>query len=356
MERKTARMSRQIRKRGIGNLRPVSGVLLCFVCACSPGGAGLAAAVGDLQPPAILFAGPTGASSFVIDFDETVLPVGDSCYLEPGPARVGAKAEGCSLKLEFGSALDAGAEYRVAGEAEDVSGNVTRFLFSFLGWNDNPPLLRLNEIQPGKNSSKTSPHRDYLEFAVLKSGNAGGVTVEWTSTVKDCEWRFPPCSVEVGEHIVLHLAPEGLPEEKNETGADLALSGGIDASPQGRDFWCATGALPDENALVLVRMRPGESPMDGAFYANADKTGSLDSDRIRTRLSEMEQSGLWDVSESPTWEDAFRWKPSTSRPLHRARGETVGAAAWTVGESGSQSPGGDLPAVPKRAASTQRKK
>ncbi|MFZ2782020.1 MAG: hypothetical protein WAZ99_10230 [Rectinemataceae bacterium] len=339
-----------------GTFHALYGALLFLVCACTPGGGTLVAAAGDLRPPSVLDAGPTGPGSFVLDFDEEVRGVSESFYLEPGPVGAEAISEGCSLRIEFDPPLSAGAEYRLAGEAEDKAGNATRFLFSFLGWNDNPPLLRLNEIQPGKNSSKSSPHRDYLEFLVVHPGDLGGITVEWTSSVKDCEWKFPPCMVKTGEFIVLHVAPEGIPEEKNEIGADLAISGGIDASAEGRDFWCDEGPLPDENALVLVRARPGEAPMDGVFYANEDKTGDLDSDRIGTRLAELAEAGLWKSATKGIWEDAFRWNSSTSRPLHRAAGEGTGTGIWSVGETGSQSPGVALPVAPKKSSSTRRVK
>lgn len=343
------------------NKRARESAVLCAVaiilCAgCAPGLVETMGVAGDMRPPALLSAGPRSPSVFALSFDEEVLPVQGSYYLEPGPIRAEATVSGAGMEISFPSQLAAGASYRVAGEAQDRAGNVTRFLFTFSGWNPEPARLALNEVQAGKNSSTLNPHRDYVEFAVKAAGDLGGVTVEWASASKEYEYRFPAARVTGGSIIVLHCAPEGIPEEKDEAGADTAISGGVDSSASGRDFWCPDGGLPDSSGIILVRPRPGEEPMDGLFYSESDKTGPVETERISSRLAELSDAGLWETG-ATQWSDAFAWKPSGSRPFHRVTAGVRGKAAWTVGESGTQSPGGIEPApLASRSSGTSGKR
>lgn len=323
--------------------------VLAVMVSCGAASPGISPFTGDLRPPGIIDAGPNSARQFELTFDEDVFPVPGSYAVEPGGLPATATGSGPVLKLQMGSEQEPGMPYRIAGEAKDRAGNVTRFVFSFTGWNGNPALLAINEVQPGKNSSTVSPHRDYVEFTVLSAGNLGGLRVEYASTVKDASYVFPPAAVRAGDIVVLHCAPEGIPEERDETGTDTAESGGVDTHPAGRDFWCAEGGLPDASGLVLIRGAAGSAPMDGLFYAESGKSGAVDAERISLRLAELSAQGLWRSSGTPGWEEAFQWKPSGSRPLHRLQEAALtGATAWYAGESGTQSPGVALPAIPAK--------
>jgi hypothetical protein len=313
----------------------------------------------DLTPPLVLSAAPGGGKSFSLVFSEDIRVIDNSYFLEPGPKKGKASVEGARLDLLFEEAFVPGEEYRVAGEVEDAKGNSTRFVFAFTGWNDHPASMLLSEVQTGKNSSKTSPHRDFIEFLVLGSGNLGGMELSWSSSVKRCEYSFPGVEVAAGEYLVLHLAPEGIPGEKDEKGEDLALSSGIDSSPVARDFWCPAGALPDENGAIRLKERAGGTVVDLLFYAALDKSGAMKADKLSAFLGEG--SGRWILSEPPVWEEAFRWKASTARSLARKPSieggtDTVeGKGAWYLGDSGSQSPGSpNIPADPSGGGKKSR--
>lgn len=298
----------------------------------------------DLRPPALIEAGPTGARRFLLRFDEAVSPVEGSFAVEPadfGP--LAAAAADSELSLDFPADMRPGLDYRVAGEVEDARGNSTRFALSFAGWNERPPRLRLSELQTGKNSSTTRPHRDYVELECETGGNLGGVEAAWASSVKAFRYRFPAAEVEVGDFVVLHLAPTGLPEELDETGVALDLSGGVDATAGGRDFWSSAGGLPDENGALAVYDRPGGKIVSALFYADEARTGELGSSRLGSLLEEMASAGRWPIAgASPTWEDAFAWKPSNSRSLCLDAGD----GRWYLSASGGQSPGAANPPAP----------
>ena len=309
-----------------------------LAAACSQESAAAVYPTADLRPPGLVAAGPSGARSVLVRFDEAVAPVPGSLAAEP-PSSLSCRAEGTDLVVSFASDQSPGADYALAGEVEDLRGNRTRFLLRFVGWNDRAPRMRLSEAQTGKNSSKSNPHRDYLEFEALADGNAGGEEVTWTSTVKTSTYRFPGMEVRKGDFIVLHLAPEGIAAERDETGGDLSASGGADSSATGRDLWCTTAPLPDESGAVSLCIRPGSAPIDGFFYADDAKSGALADDRLGAMLAELSAAGVWPLAGAKAaWEDGFRWNSSPARSLCRS-GEGQGQAAWYVSATGGQSPG-----------------
>lgn len=290
----------------------------------------------DLRPPALLEAGPTGSRRFLIRFDEAISPLEGSFAVEPaeaGPLR--AEASGAELALDFPADMRPGLDYRLAGEVEDEVGNSTRFALAFVGWNERPPRLRLSEAQTAKNSSTTNPHRDFLELECESAGNLGGVELAWASSLKAYRYRFPAAEVGAGDFVVLHLAPAGLPEELDETGVALDLSGGADATATGRDFWSMAGGLPDENGAVALYERPGGELVSALFYADEAKTGPVGSSKLGSLLAEIGEAGRWPLSGTAAWEDAFGWKPSASRSICL----DAGTGLWYLGASGSQSPG-----------------
>ena len=317
----------------------------------------------DYRPPALLSAGAAGERLFLLGFDEEIRPVegsfalarsaaagaaGGSAEEVPGSGPPEAVAEGAGLSVLFSESTSPGADYLLSGEVADLRGNTTRFVLGFVGWNPRPPRLRLSEFQTAKNSSLSNSHRDYAELEVLADGNLGGVELAYASSVKAYRFRFPAAEVRAGDFVVLHLAPEGLPEELDETGSELGLSGGVDARPYARDFWSAAGGLPDESGAAALYERPGGGLMGGFFYANAEKAGPVGSGRLGELLSGLSAAGAWPLAGGePLWEDAFLWKPSSARSLCRSPGsEEAGPGAWYLTAAGGQSPGAANPPPP----------
>jgi hypothetical protein len=325
----------------------------CLAAAgCSPDSSAALYPSADLRPPGLVEAGPAGSRVVLLRFDESVTLVAGSLAVEPD-AEVRGHAEGERLVVDFDSDQKPGADYSLVGEVEDGCGNRTRFLVRFTGWNDRAPRLLLSEVQTGKNSSKTKPHRDFVELEVLEDGNVGGEELSWSSSVKSATYRFPGIDARKGDFIVLHLAPEGIPEEKDELGVELSSSGGVDATATGRDLWCAAMALPDENGIISLALRPGGPPVDGLFYADDAKSGALGAGRLAGALSALVLAGIWPLSDSePAWTDGVPWSGSTARSLCRS-GQGNGPSAWYIGASGAQSPGspnGAAPAAPEATA------
>jgi hypothetical protein len=320
---------------------------------CSQESAAAIYPTADLRPPGLVAAGPSDSRSVLLRFDEAVTPVQGSLSVEPR-SDLSARAEDKDLVVSFASDQSPGTDYALAGEVDDLKGNRARFLLRFTGWNDCAPRLRLSEVQTGKNSSKTKPHRDYIELEVLADGNLGGEELSWASSVKSSIYRFPGVEVKKGDFIVLHLAPEGLSEERDELGADLSASGGVDASATGRDFWYAGAPLPDESGAIALALRPGDQPIDGLFYADESKTGSLSDDKLAEMLTSLAAAKAWPLAGAkPAWEDGFRWNSSPAKSICRLDAAS-GAGAWYATATGAQSPGA-LNAGPETPAAVQAK-
>lgn len=322
-------------------LTAVFAALLAFCFACSPVPLAEVLPESDLRPPSLVAAGPESEKLFLLSFDEEVSPVAASFGLEPsgGPPEPGAP--GKEIRLSFPEDLVPGRDYDLAGEVEDGHGNRTRFVLSFVGYNARLPELRLSELQTGKNSSSSNPHRDFIEVEALSAGNLGGIEVSWASSVKVASMRLPSAEVKAGDFFLIHLAPEGLPEEKDEGGADLAFSGGVDSSAQARDFWSGEGGLPDSTGFVCLKSRPGGDFLDACFYVEEGKTGAIPEGKLLSFASEAMKSGAWpQKGGQASYEDGFPWKPSSSRSLCRYAGAGLaGEKAWYVSGTGCQSPG-----------------
>ena len=318
---------------------------LLALISCIPDPAPAPRAVFDLKPPMLLEAGPTDGRSFVLRFDEEVRTVDGSYRLDPGGVPT-ASAEGAQLRIDLGKEQEAGREYLVTGEVVDGRGNGSRFLLGFTGFNARPAKLCITEIQTSKNSSVTRPHRDFVEFEVLEAGNLGGLEFTAASSAKTVAWRFPGVEVGIGELVVLHLAPEGLPSEIDETGGDLFASGGIDSSGA-RDFWSKAGGLPDASGVLVLAESPGGKPVDGIFYSDGSKNGLLGEERLGLLVDNLVDFGLWQTLGQPAWEDAFVWKPSSARTILRLSTDPKegGAGEWGTSANGGQSPG-SLPVQP----------
>jgi len=297
------------------------------------------AVLGDIRPPLVKDAKLSSGGKFIIEFDEPVSVRADAFSVSPVSLSSRAEGSGSTVAISFEPLPSPGENVALGGNVQDLVGNSTRIQVQFKGYNERPAGLAISELQLAKNTSKRAPHRDYIELYVARAGNLGGMSVQWASTVKRMKYDFPPCEVEAGEIIVLHCAPEGLAAEVDETGADLARSGGIDATATGRDLWTGAGGLPDESGAVAVYAREGEAPLDGVFYAESEKTGPMASSKLSSLAQELADAGVWESGAPITWDGALRWKPSTSKSLVRLAFEGKGAAAWGVSESGGQSPG-----------------
>jgi hypothetical protein len=122
---------------------------------------------------------------------------------------------------------------------EDENRNTLNVLVPFRARNDRMPQLVINELRTeyASASGRNPPRVESVEFLAKSSGNLGALRLFIAgNSLTEPVFEFPPTEVRAGEYIVLHLRTM-LEGSVDETGNNLALSGGAEALPDARDFW-----------------------------------------------------------------------------------------------------------------------
>jgi len=184
-------------------------------------------------------------------------------------------------------------------------------------------------------------HPDLAELAVLESGNLAGLAFRvGCAACQVLVYVFPACEVAAGEYVVLHLKPQGIPEERDET-EDVSASGGLDAYPYSRDFWYpgGDGALPGENGLVTLYRSTTGPVLDALLYsartsASDAKYGGFGTQALLDQARAVVADGAWRIAGTEVRpEEAARSEGCTStRTLCRSSGseDTDSASDWHV--------------------------
>ncbi len=311
--------------------------LAALLSACVPQVVSEVLAPRDLTPPSVRAWDSIGAGEFVVDFDEDVEASPADFASDPDLGVLEARTEGSRVRISASGALSAGEALSLEGTVRDASGNSTSFVLPFWGHNPSLPGILLNEVL----TQGSTTHPDVLELAVLESGNLAGLTFRVGCAGKPVlRYVFPPCQVAAGEYVVLHLKPQGIPEERDET-ADAAASGGLDAYPYSRDFWYrgGDGALPGENGVLTLYRSPTGSLRDALLYSartsgSDTKYGGFGSQSLLDQARSIVAEGGWVIPGSEVRpEDAARSEGTTStRTICRssASADSDTASDWHV--------------------------
>jgi hypothetical protein len=140
------------------------------------------------------------------------------------------------------------------------------FLLPFYGFNAELPGIIINEFT----TQGSTTHPDIVELLVTAGGNTAGLwIVEGTTDFPEQGICLPGCRIAEDDYILIHFKPQGIPEEVDETGSELTVSGGQDASDNARDFWVERGSgLSGNNGVIAVYSAPGGALIDGVLYSN----------------------------------------------------------------------------------------
>jgi hypothetical protein len=136
-------------------------------------------------------------------------------------------------------------------------------LIPFRTRNDRIPALLINELQ----TEYSKPRVEYVEFKATSDGNLGALRLFIAgSSLTNPVYEFSPAEVKAGDYIVLHLRnPDS--DWADETGDDLALSGGTDALATARDFWVnGTSKLLHKTDVVYL-MDQDDRIIDGILMS-----------------------------------------------------------------------------------------
>ena len=263
------------------------------------------------EAPVFLDCRPISSTEMVFTFSQPVRVV--SLYFNEA-LETEAIEDGSEVKVTFTEALKEGMKITADILVENEDRNTLNVIVPFSTRNDRMPALVFNELR----TEYSRPRVEFVEFLTQGPGNLGAMRLFIASfSLSKPLYEFPPTEVKAGEYIVLHLRTleEGCVDE---TGPDLALSGGADAQDDARDFWLPgtvkrlrkTDALwlvdQDDRIIDAVLLSEGSDPSwSNAVIAEA-------ADFLGTRKAWLPPSGA----------EAEGWIPSPADAVSSA-GATV---------------------------------
>ena len=194
----------------------------------------------------------------------------------------------------------------------------------------NPPELIINEIR----TIFSNPRVEFIELKALSAGNLVALRLFATYESDEPLFVFPPVEVKKGEYIVIHTRSIE-PGIVDETGTNLAASGGNEALPTARDFWIP-GSLTLHDTNVIYLIDQGGRIIDGVVLVSSANTWK---DSITTAAKELVKQGMWSGFQP---EDAFNTDGNTAtRTINRdeTKQNTHSPADWYITVTGGATPG-----------------
>jgi len=161
---------------------------------------------------------------------------------------IASMENGSTVKVKLKEAVELGILVTADLLAEDEDKNTITVLDSFRTRNDRIPKLVINEICTEYANASAGKKEEFIEFKMKSAGNLGAMRVVINGNTNDAKktvYEFSPIEVKKDEYMTLHLRTFDQ-SSKNEYTDVLDESGGLNASPTGRDFW-----IPGDNKKLL---------------------------------------------------------------------------------------------------------
>ena len=242
--------------------------------------------------------------------------------------------EGRELKIIFNEPLTEGKSFTADIQIKDSSGDKHNHTIPFSARNNRMPALVFNELR----TEYTKDKPEFVEFLTLGPGNMGGMRffISYHS-VSEPVYEFPRMEVKAGEYIVLHLRT---PDESciDETGPDLALSGGSDAQDSARDLWLPISSKILHKTDVLWLMDQDDRIIDTVLLC--EKPTEWGKNNSTTAAELLGRKGAWLPSVDPA---AAVVTLGTTNTRTICRDETVPhsprADNWYIAATSNATPG-----------------
>ena len=272
-------------------------VSLALLSACSPLPAEKKPAQNTAAPPVATEVSNRSPSLITLKFDKEISADASNFMIVPEVGISSVECHGSTVDVYPAQALSAGEEYFIKGIVQDAKKNTTSFGMTFFGYNPDLPLLLINEFT----TNGSGKHPDTVELYVKKGGNAAGITLfGGTKTTFQDKFILPKLQVKAGDYVLIHLKPQGLETEVDETERqDVAV--GYDSSDTAWDFWVQGGSgLSGNNGAITLYTNPYGELMDAAIYTN--RTSESDenyrgfgSAKFMLQADEVVAAGGWDI-------------------------------------------------------------
>ena len=248
--------------------RSVALALLVFA-SCSTGDVLQQILENNAQVPVFLECRPVSPTEIAFRFSQPVRVI--SLNFDPA-LEVDSVEEGEEVNVFFTQSPGEGRKITADILVEDSSANTLNVIVPFRTRNDRMPKLIFNEIR----TEYSRPRVEFVEFFVLEGGNLGAMRLFIAGhSISKPAYEFAPIEVKAGEYITLHLRTieEGTADE---TGTNLALSGGTGSRDDARDLWVPGAVklvrktdalwLLDQDDRILDALLLSENP--GPAWAN----------------------------------------------------------------------------------------
>jgi hypothetical protein len=254
--------------------------------------------------------------------------------------------EGELVRIGFPEPLGEGERYTAEILVEDEKRNTLSVLVPFRARNSRMPSLLITELrtEQGKSSSKTNPQDrvEFIELFALEAGNLGALRLYIASHSFSLPiLEFPPIEVKAGEYIVIHLRTK---EEgwADETGEDLALSGGTDALETARDLWIpGNKKILHKDDLVYLLDQDGRIIDGAALTSDPEKPGWASEDLRKAAALFAAQDAWWPDTSPAAALNCKAINKSTTKSISRYQNQEDNNSSgdYYLTGSGNASPG-----------------
>jgi hypothetical protein len=238
----------------------------------------------------------TESKKIELKFSKNVIPDKSLFEITPSLGIISFENMEKSIIVLLSEEQTPGQEYFIKARIKDNNGNTLLIGAKFYGFNPEIPEILINEFT----TNGSAAHPDMVELYIKTNGNMAGVVFyAGCDTLSDFEFVFPNTVVTKGEYIILHTKPQGIDDEKDETGENKNISGGLDASPYARDFWVKGGTgLSGNNGALSIYTSPGGNLMDAVIYSNRnslsdEKYGGFGSSAMLQKINNIFEQGGW---------------------------------------------------------------
>jgi len=284
-------------------------MLIFAALSCSTEGALQQVLGKSAEPPVFLDCRPVSSTEMVFTFSQAVNV--KSLYFDP-PLEVKSIDGGEEVTVIFAKQLEEGKKVTADIIVEDSGMNTLNVVVPFRARNDRMPPLVFNEIR----TEYSKPKVEFVEFFSKGAGNLGAMRLFVAGqSLTTPVYEFPPVEVKANEYIVLHLRT--IEEDcLDETGTNLALSGGTDAHNEARDFWLpgAKKLLHKTDALWLMDQ---DGKIIDAILLSEKDDAKWSSDKVSEAANLFGKEKAW----LPSNGKAAEWSPGPSDAV---------IAAWTT--------------------------
>ncbi|MDR2630262.1 MAG: hypothetical protein LBC60_05000 [Spirochaetaceae bacterium] len=285
-----------------------------------------------------VFLGYKAVSPAEIDFQFSLPVEVSSLFFDP-TLEVKSIIGGATVQIHLNRPALEGERITANILVEDEGGNTLDVLIPFRARNDRLPSFTITELR----TEYSKPKVEFVEIKTKNPGNLGALRLFSASVSMDTPiWEFPPVEVGGNEYIVIHLRSieEGT---VNETGTNLAASGGTEASPTARDFWVPGAAKLLHKTGAVYFMDQDDRIVDGILLCEDDTSWSK-KEFMRSAAELLKSQGAWTAAagDIPGPQDAVASKGTTvTRSISRreALPDSNGKADWYITANSKASPG-----------------